>query len=81
MCGLLGAGQVRSQTVNLNVASAAENENEPRRWENQVISANSELEVINEANRLGEKGWELVSVVRVTVSPGWKAFFKRESKD
>jgi hypothetical protein len=74
-------GRVRSQTVNLNVASAAENENEPRRWENQVISANSEQEVINEANRLGEKGWDLVSVVRVTVSPGWKAFFKRESKD
>jgi hypothetical protein len=73
-------GRVRSQTVNLNLSSAAEIEREPR-WENQVINANTEQDVISQANRLGMDGWEMVSVVRVTGSPGWKAFFKKESKD
>jgi hypothetical protein len=46
-------------------------------WEYQVISANSEQEVINQANTLGAQDWEMVSVVKVTGSPGWRAFFKR----
>ena len=46
-------------------------------WEYQVINANSEQDVITQANTLGAQDWEMVSVVRVTGSPGWRAFFKR----
>jgi hypothetical protein len=37
--------------------------------------------VIEKANKLGAQDWEMVGVVRVSVSPGWRAFFKRAMKD
>jgi hypothetical protein len=46
-----------------------------------LISAASEQDVIDQANQLGARGWEMVSVVRVSGAPGWKAFFKRATKD
>jgi hypothetical protein len=49
--------------------------------EYKLISAASEQDVIDQANHLGIQGWELVSVVRVSASPAWRAFFKRATKD
>jgi hypothetical protein len=37
--------------------------------------------VIDQANKLGAQNWEMVSVVRVSGSPGWRAFFKRTMRD
>ena len=52
-----------------------------RAMEYKLISAASEQDVIDQANHLGIQGWELVSVVRVSASPAWRAFFKRATKD
>jgi hypothetical protein len=41
----------------------------------------SEQDVVDQANQLGAQEWELVSVVRVSGSPGWRGFFKRLKKD
>jgi hypothetical protein len=45
-----------------------------------MVSAVSEQDVVDQATQLGTQGWELVSVVRVTGSPAWRAFFKRATK-
>jgi hypothetical protein len=45
-----------------------------------MVSAVSEQDVVDQANQLGAQEWELVSVVRVTGSPAWRAFFKRATK-
>jgi hypothetical protein len=46
-----------------------------------MITAANEQDVADQANQLGAQEWELVSVVRVSGSPGWRAFFKRLKKD
>jgi hypothetical protein len=66
-----------SQILSLNVTALPQNPPTGQEWEYQVISANSEQDVITQANKLGAQDWEMVSVVRVTGSPGWRAFFKR----
>lgn len=73
-------GRSRSQVVALNLSNAPETEQVPE-WEYQVISSSSEQDVIAQANKLGAQDWEMVSVVRVSGSPGWRAFFKRPTKD
>jgi hypothetical protein len=72
------AGQrSHSQILSLNVTALAQNPPTGQEWEYKVISANSEQDVIDQANTLGAQDWEMVSVVRVTGTPGWRAFFKR----
>jgi hypothetical protein len=73
-------GRSRSQTVALNLSNAPERD-EVSQWEYKVITAASEQDVINQANKLGAQDWEMVSVVRVSVLPAWRAFFKRVMKD
>jgi hypothetical protein len=71
-----GGGKSHSQAASLEVTASPQ----PvvgQDWEYQVISVNSEQEVIDQANKLGAQNWELVSVVRVQGNAGWKAFFKR----
>jgi hypothetical protein len=66
-----------SQILSLDVTALPQNPPTGQEWEYKVISANSEQDVINQANTLGAEDWEMVSVVRVTGTPGWRAFFKR----
>ena len=73
-------GRSHSQTVALNLASAPETL-AGQQWEYRLISSTSEQDVLDQANRLGAQGWEMVRVVRVSGSPGWRAFFKRTIKD
>jgi hypothetical protein len=73
-------GRSHSQTVALNVSGPPAVAEEPE-WEYKLISASSEQDVVDQASKLGEEGWEMVSVVRVTTSPAWRAFFKRAKKD
>ena len=73
-------GRSRSQTVALNLSNAPET-GEVQRWEYKVITSANEQDVIDQANKLGAQDWEMVSVVRVSGSPGWRAFFKRATKD
>jgi len=49
-----------------------------QQWEYKLITANSEQEVVDQANALGSQEWELVSVVKIQGNVNtWKAFFKR----
>ena len=73
-------GRSRSQSVALNLSNAPETADD-QQWEYQVISSGSEQDVIAQANKLGAQNWEMVSVVRVSGSPGWRAFFKRAIKN
>jgi hypothetical protein len=73
-------GHKHSQTVTLNVAGAPL-EAEEQKWEYKMITSNSEQDIMSKASTLGADGWELVSVVRVTGTPGWRAFFKRPVND
>jgi hypothetical protein len=73
-------GRSRSQIVALNLSNAPET-GEVLQWEYKVITSANEQDVINQANKLGAQDWEMVSVVRVSGSPGWRAFFKRATKD
>lgn len=75
-----GNGRFHSQTIALNTSNSPETA-EAQEWEYKMISAASEQEVVDQANLLGAQDWELVSVVRVSASPAWKAFFKRLKKD
>jgi hypothetical protein len=74
-------GRSRSQTVALNVSNAPEESAEGQHWEYQMITSPSEQDVIAQATKLGAQDWEMVSVVRVNGSPGWRAFFKRPTRD
>ncbi len=74
------AGKAHSQTIALNLSGVPE-PSDNLQWEYKTISAVSEVDVINQANQLGLQDWEMVSVVRVSGSPGWRAFFKRAKKD
>jgi hypothetical protein len=73
-------GRSRSQTVALNLSNAPETGG-VQQWEYKVITSANEQDVIDQANKLGAQDWEMVSVVRVSGSPGWRAFFKRAMKD
>jgi hypothetical protein len=39
-----------------------------------------ERDVIAQANRLGSQDWEMISVVRVSGTPAWRAFSKKAVK-
>lgn len=75
-----GNATSHSQTIALNTSHSPEAV-EVQVWEYKMITATSEQEVVDQANQLGAQEWELVSVVRVSGSPAWKAFFKRLKKD
>jgi hypothetical protein len=72
-------GHSHSQTIVLDV-SGSQDGSENQQWEYKMVNAASEQDVVDQANQLGAQGWELVSVVRVTGSPAWRAFFKRATK-
>jgi hypothetical protein len=72
-------GRSHSQIVTLNVSPSSTSITQE--WEYQVVSVNSEQEVIDQANKLGSQEWELISVVKVQATPAWKAFFKRIKRD
>ena len=74
-------GQSHSQVVDLEVTAGSNDASSNQQWEYQVINATSEQDVIDQANRLGTLGWEMVSVVRIQASPAWRAFFKRVKPD
>lgn len=73
-------GRSHSQTITVNLSSPPP-PSEEQQWEYKMITATAEQDVIDQANQLGEQNWELVSVVRVTGAPAWRAFFKRLKKD
>jgi hypothetical protein len=75
-----GSGRSHSQTIALNTSTIPET-SETQQWEYKMITAANEQDVADQANQLGAQEWELVSVVRVSGSPGWRAFFKRLKKD
>jgi len=69
-------GKSHSQTAQLNVSQFSAGPTQ--QWEYQVITANSENDVISQANTLGAEEWELVSAVKVPGNTNtWRAFFKR----
>jgi hypothetical protein len=68
-----------SQIVSLDVSGTTQPPTEE--WEYQVISANSEQDVITQANKLGADDWEMVSAVKVSGTPAWRAFFKRTKRN
>jgi len=72
-------GRSHSQTIALNVSGPLGG-SEPQQWEYKLVSTVSEQDVVDQANQLGAQEWELVSVVRVSGSPAWRAFFKRATK-
>jgi hypothetical protein len=49
-------------------------------WDYLVVSAASDKEMLEKANKLGAGDWEMVGVVRQGTN-GWKAFFKRAKRD
>jgi hypothetical protein len=75
-----GNGRSRSQTIALNTSNSPETPG-TQQWEYKMIPAQSEQDVVDQANQLGLQEWELVSVVRVSAAPAWRAFFKRLKKD
>jgi len=72
-------GRSHSQTFALNVSGPLDG-SENQQWEYKMVSAVSEQDVVDQANQLGVQEWELVSVVRLSGSPAWRAFFKRVTK-
>jgi len=75
-----GKGRSHSLTISLNTSNAPERDESPE-WEYKMITAASERDVVDQANQFGAQEWELVSVVRVSSPPLWRAFFKRPKKD
>ena len=73
-------GRSHSQTVALNLSGPPETSSDSQ-WEYKTITATSEQDVIQQADSLGLQDWEMVSVVRVSNTPPWRAFFKRRRKD
>ena len=69
-------GKSHSQILSVNVTGSSQTPNN-QEWEYQVINASSEQDVITQANQLGQQDWEMVSVVKVTGTPAWRAFFRR----
>jgi hypothetical protein len=73
-------GHSHSQTIALNTSNSPKTP-ETQQWEYMTVSASSEQDVVDQANKLGAQEWELVSVVRVSGNPAWRAFFKRVKRD
>lgn len=73
-------GKVRSHTINLHVSSSPQ-KTAREQWEYKMISAGSENDILTQANKLGVEGWEMVSVLRGTNAPAWKAFFRKQTAD
>ena len=73
-------GQSHNQVIALEITPSSDAASN-REWEYQVINATSEQNVIDQANTLGAQGWEMVSVVKTSGSPAWRAFFKRIKTD
>jgi hypothetical protein len=69
-------GKSHSQNLALNV-TATPPPSGSQDWEYQVISASSEQDVVDQANKLSADSWEMISVAKVTGTPGWRAFSKR----
>ncbi len=70
-------GKTHSVTTQLNVSPFTAPSGS-QQWEYKLVSANSEQEVVDQANALGAQDWELVSVVKTQGNTNaWKAFFKR----
>jgi sulfur relay (sulfurtransferase) DsrC/TusE family protein len=69
-------GRTHSHVVALNLSNAPETA-ETTQWEHKLISAATEQEILAQANKLGAENWELVSVVRTSGTPAWRAFLKR----
>jgi hypothetical protein len=69
-------GKSHSQTVQVNVSPFASPAGS-QQWEYQVVSANSETDVVDQANALGAQEWEMVGIVKVQGTPAWRAFFRR----
>jgi hypothetical protein len=69
-----------TQTVALNLSGPPETTTDSQ-WEYKTITATTEQDVIQQANALGADDWEMVSVVRISGSRPWQAFFKRRRKD
>jgi hypothetical protein len=74
------SGRSHSETIALNTSTSPETL-ETQEWEYKMITAANEQQVVEQANQLGAQEWELVSVVRASGSPSWRAFFKRLKKD
>ena len=75
-----GNGRSHSQTIALNTSTSPEIP-ETQQWEYKMITAATEQDVVDQADQLGSQEWELVSVVHVSGSPAWRAFFKRLKRD
>lgn len=73
-------GRSHSQAIALNLSNAPETP-QVQQWEYKMISAANEQDIVNQANQLGTQDWEMVSAVKVSGSPPWRAFFKRVKKD
>lgn len=73
-------GRVRSHTLNLHVSATPEPQ-PAEKWLYKLVSASSENDVLSQANKLGAQGWEMVSVLRGTGAPAWKAFFRKPTRD
>lgn len=72
-------GRVRFHTLNLHLSNAPET-TEGEMWGHKMIKAASEEDLLAQTNKLGAQGWELVSVVHVSGSPAWRAFFRKASR-
>jgi hypothetical protein len=73
-------GITHSQTAQLNISPVSSTSSQ--QWEYQVITANSEKDVVDQANNLGAQEWELVSVEKVAgTTNAWRAFFKRVKRN
>lgn len=70
-------GKSHSITTQLNISPFSPAPG-TQQWEYKIVTANSEQNVIDQANALGAEEWELVSVVKVQgANASWRAFFKR----
>ena len=77
--GVIATGMLNARSVEAQGATQIR-ELAPKKWEYTVISATFRNEVINQANSLGEQGWELTSVIFVdenVPSHRYVAYLKR----
>lgn len=72
-------GKSHSRIISLDVSGASQTPGQE--WEYQVINASSEQEVVDQANKLSAQDWEMVSAVKVSGTPGWRAFFRRVKRN
>lgn len=72
--------KTHSQIIALNLSAGSQSP-EGHEWEYKMISATTEGEILKQADLLGADEWEMVSVVKVSGTPAWRAFFKRMKRD